>query len=109
MYLTLYLVALAALAVHAPEVIWLPGSREFFIIIGVLGVWRYSWGTVHFVRSLIYRRRSFPALRQQAMSLGEDALPSHVYILISSFRIRARPRRVSIRPPSPRRSATAGR
>ena len=89
MYLTLYLVALAALAVHAPEVIWQPGSREFFVIIGVLGVWRYSWGAVHFVRSLIYRRRSFPALRQQAMSLGEGALPSHVYILINSFRIRA--------------------
>jgi hypothetical protein len=59
MYLTLYLVTLVALAVHAPETIWQPGSREFFIIIGVLGVWRYSWGTVHFVRSLVYAGAAF--------------------------------------------------
>jgi glycosyltransferase Alg8 len=89
MYLTLYLVALAALAVHAPDVIWQPGSREFFVIIGALGVWRYSWGMVHFVRSLIYRHRRFPELRREADGLGENALPSQVYILISSFRIRA--------------------
>lgn len=89
MYLTLYLVALAALALHAPDVIWQPGAREFFIIIGALGIWRYSWSTVHIVRSLIYRHRDFPALRCEAEELGEEALPSHVYILISSFRVRA--------------------
>jgi mannuronan synthase len=89
MYLTLYLLAFAALAVHAPDVVWQPGSREFFVILGALGVWRYSWGAVHFVRSLVYRHQRFPKLRQKADRLGEDSRPSHVYILISSFRIRA--------------------
>jgi glycosyltransferase Alg8 len=89
MYLALYLLAFAALALYAPETVWQPGSPEFFVIIGMLGAWRYSWGMVHFVRSLIYRRRNFPMLRRQADALGEDALPSHVYILINSFRIRA--------------------
>jgi glycosyltransferase Alg8 len=89
MYLTLYLLAFAALALHAPEAVWQPGSREFFVILGALGVWRYSWGAVHFVRSLIYRHRHFPKLRQAADAFGEQALPSHVYIVISSFRVRA--------------------
>jgi mannuronan synthase len=89
MYLSLYLLALAALAIHAPEVVWQPGAREFFVIIGVLGVWRYSWSAVHFTRSLLYRRRAFPVLRRDADRLGDEALPSHVYILISSFRVRA--------------------
>ena len=89
MYLTLYLLAFAALALHAPDVVWQPGAREFFVILGALGVWRYSWGAVHLVRSLIYRRRVFPRLRREADRLGEEALPSHVYIVISSFRIRA--------------------
>jgi mannuronan synthase len=89
MYLILYLLAFAALALHAPEAVWQPGSREFFVILGALGVWRYSWGAVHFVRSLIYRHSHFPKLRQAADALGEQALPSHVYILISSFRVRA--------------------
>jgi len=89
MYLVLYLLAFAALALYAPQTVWQPGTREFFVILGALGVWRYSWSAVHLVRSLIYRRRHFPTLRREAERLGEEALPSHVYILISSFRIRA--------------------
>lgn len=89
MYLTLYLLAFAALALYAPEAVWQPGTREFFVILGALGVWRYSWGAVHLMRSLIYRRRDFPKLRREADRLGEEALPSHVYIVISSFRVRA--------------------
>jgi mannuronan synthase len=89
MYLALYLLAFAALALYAPDAVWQPGTREFFVILGVLGVWRYSWSTVHFVRSLLYRHRDFPRLRRRADRLGEEALPSQVYILISSFRIRA--------------------
>jgi glycosyltransferase Alg8 len=88
MYLALYLLVFAALALHAPDAVWQPGTREFFVILGVLGVWRYSWSTVHLVRSLIYRHRDFPKLRREADRLGEEALPSHVYIVISSFRIR---------------------
>jgi hypothetical protein len=49
MYLALYLLAFAALALYAPDAVWQPGTREFFVILGVLGVWRYSWSTVHFV------------------------------------------------------------
>ena len=89
MYLALYLLALAALALYAPESVWQPGTREFFVILGALGVWRYSWSAVHIVRSLIYRHRDFPVLRREVEQLGDEALPSHVYILISSFRIRA--------------------
>ena len=88
MYLTLYLLAVAALALHAPDVVWQPGSKEFFVILGTLGAWRYSWGAVHLVRSLIYRHSAFPQLRRAAAALGDAAQPSHVYIVISSYRIR---------------------
>jgi glycosyltransferase Alg8 len=89
MYLTLYLLAVAALALHAPDVVWQPGSREFFVILGTLGAWRYSWGAVHLVRALIYRHRAFPRLRRAVDGLGDDTRPSEVYIIISSYRIRA--------------------
>ena len=88
MYLALYLLAFAALALYAPQAVWQPGTREFFVILGALGVWRYSWNGVHFVRALIYRYRAFPKLRREADQLGEEALPPHVYIIISSFRAR---------------------
>jgi len=89
MYLVLYLLTFAVLALYAPAAIWQPGTREFFVIMGALGIWRYSWGALHFTRSLIYRHSRFPRLRQAASIAGEDAMPSHVYIVISSFRIRA--------------------
>jgi hypothetical protein len=38
MYLTVYLLAFAAFALHAPDAVWQPGSREFFVILGALGV-----------------------------------------------------------------------
>jgi glycosyltransferase Alg8 len=89
MYLTLYLLAVAAVALHAPDVVWQPGSREFFVILGTLGAWRYSWGAVHLVRALIYRHHKFPRLRRAAGRLGEAAQPTHVYIVVNSYRIRA--------------------
>ena len=89
MVLAIYLLAFAALALYAPAAVWQPGTREFFVILGALGIWRYSWGAFHLVRSLIYRHQRFPQLRQAVDMAGEDAMPSHVYVVISSFRIRA--------------------
>lgn len=89
MWLILYLLALTALAVHAPAVIWQPGSREFVVILGLLGAWRYSWGLVHLVRALYYRRTVFPGWRRAASQLGEAGTVSQVYIVVTSYRIRA--------------------
>lgn len=89
MTLVLYLLALAALAAHAPDVLWQPGAREFIIILGVFGAWRYSWSTVHLVRALIYRHATFPRWRAAADALGDAGRTSHVYIVLTSYRIRA--------------------
>jgi len=86
-YLTLYLLALAALALHAPVVLWQPGAVEFFVILGTIGVWRYSWSAVHLVRALRYRHRVFPVWRRTADALGPAARPPHVYIVIMSYRV----------------------
>ena len=89
MWLTLYLLALAALALNAPDVLWQPGAREFVILLGVVGAWRYSWGAVHLGRALYYRGVVFPRWRHAAARLGEAGAASQVYILIATYRIRA--------------------
>ncbi len=96
MYLLLYLLALAALLVNAPAEVWDPAAREFVVIVGVVGLWRYGWGFVHLIRSMIYRRRVFPRWRQAASLLAEEmtaagdpALADRVFLVITSFRIRA--------------------
>jgi glycosyltransferase Alg8 len=89
MWLSLYLLALAALALNAPDVLWEPGAREFVVLLGLLGVWRYSWGLVHLGRALYYRGVVFPRWRLAADRLGAAGAASHVYILIASYRVRA--------------------
>ena len=98
MLLALYVLALAALAVQAPDAVWQPGAREFFVILGGIGAWRYSWGAVHLVRSLNYRRRVFPRWRRAADRLEaraaeqdgvEDPPAGEVFVIVTSYRIRA--------------------
>jgi mannuronan synthase len=105
-YLVIYVLALAALMLHAPDIVWQPGAREFFVIMGVIGAWRYSWNLVHLTRSMIYRKRVYPAWRakafRRAYGIADPVLPSamapdvpmpeegrapELYIAVTSFRI----------------------
>lgn len=95
MILGLYLLAFVALAVNAPAAVWDPHSREFFVILGTVGAWRYSWGAVHLVRSLIYRKLVFARWRRAVERAG--AAPEtaaalrapEVHCIVTSYRIRA--------------------
>jgi glycosyltransferase Alg8 len=94
--LGLYLLALAALAVHAPSAVWQPDARGFILVIGWVGIWRYGWGAVHLCRSLWYRGVVFPRWRRQVERIeaaGEDVaaelLAAEVYIVVTAYRIPA--------------------
>ena len=87
MSLALYFLFLLALALSLPGPFLDPHARQFIFILGAVGIWRYGWGGIHFVRSLIYRHIVFPRWRRQANALGKAALPDHVYLLITSYRI----------------------
>jgi glycosyltransferase Alg8 len=89
MILTLYVLGLVALVVHAPSVLWQPGAREFIVLLGVFGAWRYSWQAVHVARALIFRHLVFPRWRAVADRLGDQGRVDQVYIVIMSFRVRA--------------------
>lgn len=82
-----YTLILAAAASCLPAVALDPVSKQFIFLIGALAIWRYGWGLVHFIRALIYKNRVFPRLRASCQRQGHDAMPPHVYLLITSFRI----------------------
>lgn len=82
-----YVLFLVTLAVTTPEELWDPHSSQFILIIGAIAMWRYSWAITNWVRYLIYHHLVFPRWRKQADWLGDVALPSHVYLLVTSFRI----------------------
>ena len=109
MVLLLYILTLAALVVYAPQQLWDSSSREFVILLGVIGAWRYSWGLMHFVRSLYYRLIVFRRYRRASVRLAayrqsltvsndpdvgpaidpEEALhaASELFVIVTSYRI----------------------
>jgi glycosyltransferase Alg8 len=72
-----------------PAAAYVPGTRVYLFALGALGIWRYSLRLVHFVRAQVFLRKEFPRIKKSAQLLGEAAAPSHVYLLVTSFRIEA--------------------
>lgn len=85
----LYLAVLGALAVSLPREFIVPGGAQFILLVGGIGLWRYSVGIIHFVRGMYFLHVAYPRLRARARSLGDEAAPSHVYLMVTSFRIDA--------------------
>ena len=85
----LFLSVLGALAISLPTTYTVRGGAHFLLVIGVIGIWRYSVGFIHFLRAMYFLKWAFPKIRRRAKALGEDAAPSHVYLMVTSFRIDA--------------------
>lgn len=84
-----YCAALMLLALAMPATVLDPESKDFILLLGVVGIWRYSMGATHYIRGLIFLYLVFPHYRRQARKLGDSADPSHVFLLVTSFRIDA--------------------
>jgi glycosyltransferase Alg8 len=84
-----YLVFLMALALMLPATTFDPASKDFIFLIGAIGIWRYSMGATHFVRGMLFLYIVYPYLRRKVRKLGTDADPSHVFLMVTSFRIDA--------------------
>ncbi|WP_445262111.1 mannuronan synthase [Pseudomonas sp. EA_35y_Pfl2_R111] len=84
-----YLSLLMLLALALPRSVFDPDSRDYLLLIGVVGIWRYSMGAVHFVRGMLFLYVVFPYYRRQVAELGKAADPSQVFLLVTSFRIDA--------------------
>ena len=85
----IYLEALAIVAFMVPAEVFNPETAKFILVIGVIGIWRYSWAAVHYVRAAIYRHQRFPELRRTADALAHASLAPHVYFMVTSYRVDA--------------------
>ncbi len=83
----LYLLALAIFTLSLPSSLWSPESKDFILLIGFIAIWRYSWWGINLTRFLIYEKITFPKWRKQIELNTKELLPSHVYLLLTSFRI----------------------
>nr|P94199.1 RecName: Full=Glycosyltransferase alg8 [Azotobacter vinelandii]CAA70053.1 glucosyl transferase [Azotobacter vinelandii] len=85
----LFLSFLMLVAVALPPQVFDPESKHFIMLIGLIGVWRYSMGIIHFLRGMLFLYVVYPYYRRKVEKLGKDADPSHVFLMVTSFRIDA--------------------
>jgi len=84
-----YVSLLMLIALALPNTLFDPDSKDFLFLIGAVGIWRYSMGATHFVRGMLFLYVVYPRLRRKVLKLGKAADPSHVYLMVTSFRIDA--------------------
>lgn len=82
-----YTVLLVGAALMLPDVAFDTGSKQFIFVVGFLAIWRYTWGIIHYIRHWIYRKSVFPKIRVAIDKDTDGLMPSHVYLLVTSFRI----------------------
>lgn len=83
-----FVLVVVLFAALLPETAFDEKSRDAVLVVGFIGVWRWTWGLVHLIRSVWYRAYRFPRLRRAAEAAARGQL-SHAYLLITSFRIDA--------------------
>lgn len=84
-----YLILLMLLALALPRTIFDPESRDFIFLIGIVGIWRYSMGAMHYLRGMLFLYAVYPYYRRKLRRMGAAADPSQVFLLVTSFRIDA--------------------
>ncbi len=60
-------------------------ARTFFLTIGIIAIWRYSWLLWHLMRARKFNREIFPELREAADKIGKTEKLDHLYVLITSY------------------------
>jgi len=84
---SLLLSFIGALSLVVPPTVFDQTHPDFILIIGTIGIWRYGVGMVHYVRALIFLYLVFPLHRRRALRALSINPPSHIYLMVTSFRI----------------------
>ncbi|MEY8248170.1 MAG: glycosyltransferase [Bermanella sp.] len=84
--LFIYLGLCYVLALNTPDVIWDPELMRVTLVLGGIGIWRFSWWFVHLLRAELYGHIRYPLIRAQADEAWEKGWrPTHMHYLITTF------------------------
>ena len=78
-----WLGAAFAIIWNLPDRAWI-SKEQGLIVIGTIGIWRYSWQFVNILRSSYYSNVVFPSLRRLADSVAVK-YPHRLYFMIPSY------------------------
>lgn len=83
------LTAIGGLALLVPSTVFQLDHPDYILLIGALSIWRYGVVILHFVRGVLFLYVIFPIHRRRALKALEHQAPSHIYLMVTSFRIDA--------------------
>ena len=62
-------------------------EHRMIVLFATIGIWRYSWWFINFIRALIYEFIVFPRLRKKANVLQQTGWkPPHIYFVIACYK-----------------------
>lgn len=66
----------------------LDGADGAILVLGTIGLWRYSWAALNFGRATWYQLVAYPRMRKMAEAdYCGRAAPAHAYFLVTSYKI----------------------
>lgn len=87
MRLYLVLTLLAAVVLSIPSSFFESEAVRLGMTLGLIGIWRYGWWFVHFIRAQIYARVVFPPRRQRAEQLWKQGWrPRKLHFLMTTYK-----------------------
>ena len=82
-----YLLVAAALFLAVPEKSY-SAAASVFIVIGIIGMWRYAWAAINFVRALLYLYIVYPKMRRNAdKNYAKAGYTARAFFLTTTYKI----------------------
>jgi len=85
--LALYLGGCAGLAMSIPNNFWDNELHTVVLVLGGLGIWRYSWWFIHAIRAVIYGKFVYPRMRRKADLIWQSGWrPRHLHFMMTTYK-----------------------
>ena len=68
----LYLAVMTVLALSV-SLSSLAAARDGLVVLGIIGLWRYSWAATNLIRAWIYQGLRYPKARSRARAIASEA------------------------------------
>lgn len=84
--LFVYIGAMIVGFLSLPNNIWDADRGQWILVMAYLGIWRYVWWTLHFVRAIVYGKHVFPRLRERSDQLWNAGWrPKELVFMLTTY------------------------
>lgn len=86
-YFVFYIVIVILYGLALPRELFDPYQRKLIFILSFIAIYRYGWFILNNIRAYRYKKYKFQKVRKREQQSGSEIDPSHLFLLVTSFRI----------------------